>query len=204
MLAGDIEQVQPLIDIRGEDSVARHPVAEFRMVERRVGMHGAEHVGMQLCLQPGLDRIGDHQIGFAFRQGVEDGRIIGPDDDRRRSQMRPGEPLVGAARIEDDAHARLVDLRQGLVFRTSPQRVIGVLPLDRTGLENSPIFWRSRVMVIPPIAMSNLPALRSASSVGQPVFTISSLTPSDLARLFAMSTSMPSTAPEAAAMEKGR
>jgi ParB family chromosome partitioning protein len=56
----------------------------------------------------------------------------------------------------------------------------------------------------PPIAMSKLFASRSDLRVDYLVFTISSLTPSDCARLIAMSTSMPSTLPEASANENGR
>ena len=93
---------------------------------------------------------------------------------------------------------------EAIYFRSSPQCVIGVLPLEKTGLENNPVFCRSRVMVIPPIAMSKLFASRSDLSVGQLVFTMSSLTPSDCARLIAMSTSMPSTVPDASANENGR
>jgi hypothetical protein len=52
--------------------------------------------------------------------------------------------------------------------------------------------------------MSKLFASRSDLSVGQLVFTMSSLTPSDCARLIAISTWMPSTLPEASANEKGR
>lgn len=43
MLAREIEQVQLLIDVSREDWIARHPVGEFRMVERRVRMNGARH-----------------------------------------------------------------------------------------------------------------------------------------------------------------
>jgi hypothetical protein len=54
------------------------------------------------------------------------------------------------------------------------------------------------------MAMSNLSASGSDFSVAQLVFTIASFTPGDLARLFAMSTSMPSTVPAAPAIENGR
>ena len=36
MLAREIEQVEPLIDIRREDRIARHPVGELRVIERRI------------------------------------------------------------------------------------------------------------------------------------------------------------------------
>jgi hypothetical protein len=58
-------------------------------------------------------------------------------------------------------------------------------------------------MVIPPIAMSKLFASRSDLSVDQLVFTISSFTPSDCARLIAMSTSI-SIFPEGSTKENGR
>src|SRR5580693_7956075 len=49
MLAREIEQVQPLIDISREDRIARHPVGEFRMVERRVRMDGQRTPGCSLA-----------------------------------------------------------------------------------------------------------------------------------------------------------
>jgi hypothetical protein len=48
MLARKVEQVEPLIDVRREDWIAWHPVGEFRMVERRVRMDGAQAARMQL------------------------------------------------------------------------------------------------------------------------------------------------------------
>jgi hypothetical protein len=41
MLVRKIEPVEPLIDVSREDRIARHPVGEFRMVERRVRMDWA-------------------------------------------------------------------------------------------------------------------------------------------------------------------
>lgn len=204
MHASEIEQAQPLIDIGDKDHVRRHPVGKLRMVERRVRMHGAEYARMQVCLQPGLDRIGDHQIGLSLGQRVEDGCVVLPRNYRRFLQMRLIEALVGASWIDDDAHCRLIDLRQGFVPGLLPAMGDRVLPLENTGAENNPALWRSSVMVIPPMAMSNLFASRSDFSVGQLVFTISSLTPSDSARLFAISTSMPSILPEISAIENGR
>ena len=35
MFARKVEKVQPLIDVGREDRIARYPIGEFRMVERR-------------------------------------------------------------------------------------------------------------------------------------------------------------------------
>ena len=45
MLARKVAQVEPLVDVSCEDRNARHPVSEFRMVERRVRMERAEDAG---------------------------------------------------------------------------------------------------------------------------------------------------------------
>ena len=83
MLAREIEQVQPLIDIGREDWIARHPVGEFRMVERRVRMDRAQEPGMQFRLHSRFHGVGDHQIRFALDQRVEDRGVVAPLYDRR-------------------------------------------------------------------------------------------------------------------------
>src|ERR1700677_1949383 len=88
-LAREIEQVQPLVDVSREDRIARHPVGEFRMIERRFGMNRAENSGMELGLHACFDGIGDHQIGLARRKRVEDRRVFGPRDDRCFLKMSP-------------------------------------------------------------------------------------------------------------------
>ena len=80
MHASKVEQAQPLIDIGDKDHVARHPVGKLRMVERCVRMHGAEYARMQVCLHPGLDRIGDHQIGLSLGQRIEDCCVVLPKE----------------------------------------------------------------------------------------------------------------------------
>ena len=86
----------------------------------------------------------------------------------------------------------------------SAQRAIGVLPVRITGAENSAVFARSSVTVMPPMPTSNFFACKSAISVGQAVGTISSFTPIPAARLLAMSTSSPWKLPSAALIENGR
>ena len=83
MLARKIEQVQPLIDVSREDWIARHPVGEFRMVERRVRMDGAQDAGMQFRLHSRFHSVGDHQIRFALNQRVEDRGVVASLDDHR-------------------------------------------------------------------------------------------------------------------------
>ena len=72
---------------------------------------------------------------------------------------------------------------------------MGVLPAVITGAENQAVRSRGRVMVMPPIATSNLLPCRSAISFGQAVGTISSFTPIVPAKACAMSTSMPLNVP---------
>ncbi len=72
MLARKIEQVQPLVDVGREDRITRHPIGEFRMVERRVRMDWAEDAGTQFRLNSRFYRVGDHPIRFALDQRVED------------------------------------------------------------------------------------------------------------------------------------
>ena len=83
MLARKIEQVEPLIDVSREDRIARHPVGEFRMVERRVRMDWAQDARMQFRLNSCFHSVGDHQIRFALDQRVEDRGVVAPLDDRR-------------------------------------------------------------------------------------------------------------------------
>ncbi len=90
-----------------------------------------------------------------------------------------------------------------LYFALSAQRAIGVLPDFSTGVENSAVFARSVVTVMPPIAMSYAPDCSPLIRVGQLVGTISSFTPSAFARLAAMSTSSPSNVPAPSLMLNG-
>ena len=83
MLAREVEQVQPLIDVGREDRIARHPVGKFRMVEWRVRMDRAQDAGMQFRLHSRFHSIGDHQIRLALDQRVEDRGVVAPRDDRR-------------------------------------------------------------------------------------------------------------------------
>jgi len=87
------------------------------MIERRFGMNRAENSGMELGLHACFDGIGDHQIGLARRKRVEDRRVVGPRDDRRFLKMSPVEAFIGASRIDDDAHAGLIDHSDSPVFR---------------------------------------------------------------------------------------
>jgi hypothetical protein len=82
-LAREIEQAQPLIDTSREDRIARYPVGEFRMVERRVRMDGAEDARVPFRLHSLFHSVGDHQIRFALNQRVEDRGVVSPLDDRR-------------------------------------------------------------------------------------------------------------------------
>jgi hypothetical protein len=52
---------------------------------------------------------------FPLGQRVEDGCVVRPRNYRRFLQVRPIEALVGASWIDDDAHCRLIDLRQSFV-----------------------------------------------------------------------------------------
>jgi hypothetical protein len=116
-LAREIEQVPPLIDVSREDRIARHPVGEFRMVERRIRMDRAQDSGMQFRLHSRFDGVGDHKIRFAFDQRIEDRGIVAPQDDRRFLKMSPVEALVGSPRIDDHVHAGLIDRRDRAKFR---------------------------------------------------------------------------------------
>ena len=66
MLAREVEQVEPLVDVRREDWIAWHPVGKFRMVERRVRMDGAQDARMEFRLHSRFHGVGDHQIRFAL------------------------------------------------------------------------------------------------------------------------------------------
>jgi hypothetical protein len=106
---------------------------------------------MQFRLNSRFHGVSDHQVCFALDQGVEDRGVVAPGDDRRFLEMGPIEALVGTTRIDDDADARLIDRRDRPVFRLVAAMCDRCLAPEKTGLENNPIFWRSRVIVIPPL-----------------------------------------------------
>ena len=83
MLARKVEHVEPLIDVGREDRIPRHPVGEFRMIERRIRMDRAQDARMQLRLNSCFHSVGDHQIRFPLDQRVEDRGVVAPLDDRR-------------------------------------------------------------------------------------------------------------------------
>jgi hypothetical protein len=116
MLAREIEQAQPLINVSREDRLARHPVGELRMVERRTRMDGAQDTRMQFRLHSRFHGVCDHQIRFALDQRIEDRGVVAPLDDRRSLEMSPVEALISPSRIDDHLYAALVDRRDRLVF----------------------------------------------------------------------------------------
>ena len=96
--------MQPLVDERLQGGIGDHPIGFFSEVERLVGMDGAEDVGMQLLLEAGLRGVGDHHVGVALRQLIEDRQIVGVKDNVRGVEVGSVEALVRAARVGDDSN----------------------------------------------------------------------------------------------------
>src|SRR6185437_3289909 len=107
---------QPLVDERLEGEVARQPIGLLGEIERLVGVQRAELPRVQLLLQHRLAGIGDHDVGLAGGDLVEDRHVVAIDGDRRLLEIVAGEFLVGAAGIDDDARRRLVDAGERRVF----------------------------------------------------------------------------------------
>ena len=95
--------------------VARQQERLFAEIEGVVWMDRAQR-RMQRVLQPRLGGIRDHQVGPSGQQFVEDAGVVGEHHDLGQVQMGAVERLVGAAGVDDDAHARPVDLRKRLEF----------------------------------------------------------------------------------------
>ena len=66
-----------------EDPIARHPLGEFRMVERRIRMDWAQDSGMQFRLNSCFHGVGNHEIRLPLGQRIEDRGVVAPLDDRR-------------------------------------------------------------------------------------------------------------------------
>jgi hypothetical protein len=107
--------VQPLVDISLQSDVARQQHGLLREVERRVGMDRAQ-LRVQALLEARLDRVGDHHVGLARNNAVEDRHVVGIHRQRRVRRAGTREALVGAARIDDQPHLGPVDVRQSLVL----------------------------------------------------------------------------------------
>src|SRR6266404_1212632 len=107
---------QPLVDERLEGEVARQPIGLFREIERLVGVQGAELAYVQLLLQHRLARVGDHDVGLAAGDLIEDRHVVGIDRDRRALEIVAGIFFVGAAGIDDDAGGCLIDPAKRRVF----------------------------------------------------------------------------------------
>ena len=145
---------------------------------------------MQASLVIDLSAVGHHDVSAAGGDLVENSSVVGMFRERRVGEIAFGKAFVGAAGIDHDAHAGLVD-RADRCVALSAQRAIGRLPSRMTGSENSPAAARSGVTLTPPMAMSKRSAARSACRVFQLVGTITSVTPSACASSRAIVTSAP-------------
>src|SRR5215216_5249262 len=113
VLGGD---VQPLIDKGLQRDVALQPIGLLGEVERLVRMHRAEHARVLFLLIAGLGRVRHHQVGVALGDFVENRDVVVPHLDLGVLDVRFGKAFIGAAGIDDDARAGLVDIGDGLIL----------------------------------------------------------------------------------------
>ena len=71
---------------------------------------------MLFLLVAGLRRVRHHQVGIALGDFVENRDVVVPHLDLGVLDVRLGEAFVGAAGIDDDARAGLVDIDDGLIL----------------------------------------------------------------------------------------
>ena len=79
-------------------------------------MHGGTQVWLAYSLQPDLNGIGNHHVGAPGHQFGKDTAVVPMANKAGLVQLSAGKIFIGAAGINDDPDARLINVRQGCVF----------------------------------------------------------------------------------------
>lgn len=108
--------MDPLVHEALPNHISRHRIAQLLEIERRVGVHDAQLPRVQFHLQLDLDEIRDHGVGGAGQDGLVDGVVILDEDDGGGFEVRAIIGLVGAARVDGDLDAGLVQRREAGVL----------------------------------------------------------------------------------------
>ena len=94
--------VQELVDPLLKRRIARHQVGFLSEIKRLIRVHAAK-LRMQLVLQPPFCGIGDHHVGKAGHQLVENTRVVRKHDNVGVPQMCAIERFIGRPGRSNDA-----------------------------------------------------------------------------------------------------